>query len=97
MVGGGGVFTSVFQVLDLSLHKLKYSCNVKDMECLKCIICIERFILQHVSRPERKSHLPHSQSESDLKIDYIEDYHFSVPPREYHNRHRRHSSANARL
>jgi len=54
-------FTTVFQVLNLSLHRLKYSCNVKDMECLKCIICIECFILQHVSRPECKSEGNNSQ------------------------------------
>jgi hypothetical protein len=55
-------FTTVFQVLNLSLYKLKYSCNLKDIECLKCIICIECFVLQHVSRsPERKSEVNNNQ------------------------------------
>ena len=62
--GGGLYFTTVFQVLNLSLHKLKYSCNVKDIECLKCIISIECFILQHVSRsPDYKSEVNNSQPE----------------------------------
>ena len=63
MGGGGRVYiTTVFQVLDLSLHKLKYSYNVKDIECLKYIICIECFILQRVScSPDRKSELNNSQ------------------------------------
>jgi hypothetical protein len=38
--------TTVFQVSDLSFHRLKCSCNVKVIECLKCINCIECFILQ---------------------------------------------------
>ena len=63
----------------LPLHKLKYSCNVKDIECLKCIICIECFILQHVAHsPGCKTDLPHWRSESDARIHYIEDYHFTL-------------------
>lgn len=43
---------------------MKYSCNVKDVECLKCIICIECFILQHVSHsPDYKSEVNNSQQE----------------------------------
>jgi hypothetical protein len=55
-------FTTLFQVLNLSPHKLKYLCNAKDIECLKCIICIECFILQHVSHsPDYKSEVNNSQ------------------------------------
>jgi len=83
----------------LPLHKLKYSCNVKDTEWLKCIICIECFILQHVARsPDRDSDIPYWQSESDVRLEYIEDHDCTLPrPRERHNLHRCHSSANPRL
>jgi hypothetical protein len=57
-------FIAVFQVLDLSLHKLKYSCKVKDTECLKCIICTECFILQHVPHsPDHKNEVNNSQQD----------------------------------
>ena len=55
-------FTTVFEVLDLSLHKLKYSYILKDIECLKYIIHIECFILQHVCHsPDCKSDVNSSQ------------------------------------
>jgi len=55
-------FTTLFEVLDLSLRKLKYLYILKDTECLKCIIRIECFILQHVSRsPDCKSEVNNSQ------------------------------------
>jgi hypothetical protein len=50
--------------LDLSLHYLKYSYNVKYIKCLKCIICIECYIFQHVSHSsDSKSGVNNSQQE----------------------------------
>jgi hypothetical protein len=46
---GGCILEIYFEVLNLSLPKLKYSYNVKDVEFLKCLIRIECFILQLVS------------------------------------------------
>jgi len=92
-------FTTLFQVLDLSFHKLKYSCNVKDIECLKCIIHIECFILQHASRsPDHKRDVRYWRSKDDVRLECTEDHDYSLPHiRERHNLHRRHSSANPRL
>ena len=74
-------FTTVYQVLDLSFNKLKYSCNVKDIECLKCIICFEYFILQ--------------QSHSDGMLASAEYLDCTWPrTNKHHNLLRRHSSAN---
>jgi len=59
-------FRNLFVVLNLSFPKLKYSCKVKDVEFLKCLILIECFILQHVScSPHRNSEVNNSQPDKE--------------------------------